>query len=130
VLNQVRICDTAAILLDDREIALAMFGRHGWRRVELALSITPDAHRHMRRLVRIAHLTLWAMAETRIIVAHVDPANLAGIRMARLVGFRPAKMRRRGVWVFRRPDGAGTKRRQRGCESGGGKEPACAASCE
>ena len=91
VLRQVRDVDSVAIYRGDDEIAVVMFGRHGWRRIEMALALSPKAAKHMRRLVRIAHLTLSAMAETRLIVARINPANPAGQRMAAAVGFRPAK---------------------------------------
>lgn len=102
VLAQVRLLDSVAIYRGDEVMALAMFARHGWRRTEMALALGPDAARHMRRLVRMAQLTLAGMAETQIIVARIHPANAAGQRMAMLVGFSPARLKRPGWWIFRR----------------------------
>lgn len=96
-------------------MALVMFGRHGWRRIEMALVIAPAAHRHMRRLVAMAQLTLGAMAETHLIIASIHPANRAGQRMAAMVGFRPSRLKTPGFWVFGRNEhGCDPRRRQRG----------------
>src|SRR4051794_7909564 len=54
VLKQIREADSAAVYRDGEAIALVMFGRHGWRRLEMALAIEPGAWRHMRKLVRMA----------------------------------------------------------------------------
>ncbi|RUW41711.1 hypothetical protein, partial [Mesorhizobium sp. M8A.F.Ca.ET.021.01.1.1] len=88
VLAQVRssLVETVGIYRGEQCLAVVYFGRHGWRRREMALSIAPEAAPHMRKLVRIAQLTLFAMAETHLIVANVHPANLAGQRMAALAG--------------------------------------------
>ncbi|TGP93834.1 MULTISPECIES: hypothetical protein [unclassified Mesorhizobium] len=94
--------ETVGIYRGEECLAVAYFGRHGWRRREFALSIAPEAAPHMRKLVRIAQLTLFAMAETHLIVANVHPANLAGQRMAALVGFRAARLKQPGVWVLRK----------------------------
>ncbi|TPN57163.1 hypothetical protein [Mesorhizobium sp. B1-1-7] len=104
VLAQVRseAVETVGIYRGDDCMAVVYFGRHGWRRREMALSVAPEAARHMGRLVRIAQLTLFAMAETHLIVATVHPANLAGQRMAVLVGFRAARLKQPGVWVLRK----------------------------
>lgn len=102
VLAQLRTAETAALYRGDQAMAVAMFARHGWRRTEVALAISRDNARHMLRFLRMAQLTLWRMADARIIVAHVDPANAAGQRMAMLAGFSPARLRRPGLWVFRR----------------------------
>lgn len=102
VLAQVRNVDSLAIYRGDQVMAVAMFGRHGWRRLEMALAISPHAAPHMRRLVRIAQLTLPAMAETHLVVAFVRPVNQAGARMAMLVGFRRARLKQAGLWVFER----------------------------
>lgn len=104
MLAQVRAAhvDTVGIYRGQDCLAVAYLGRHGWRRREFALSIAPEAAPHMRKLVRIAQLTLFAMAETHLIVANVQPANLAGQRMAALVGFRAARLKQAGVWVLRK----------------------------
>ncbi|GAA2871873.1 hypothetical protein GGQ99_000972 [Aminobacter niigataensis] len=102
VLAQIRNVDSVAVYRGDQVVAVVMFGRHGWRRTELALSLAHDAHRHMRRLVRMAQLTLFRMAETHLIVANIRPGNSAGERMAMLVGFRRSQLKQLGVWVLRK----------------------------
>lgn len=102
VLRQVRTVDSVAIYRGDEVMAVAMFDRFGWRRLEMALAIAPSAAAHMRRLVRIAQLTLPPIAQDRLIVIRVNPANVAGRRMAMLTGFRPARLRQPGFWIFRR----------------------------
>lgn len=99
-LGQSRYAETVAVLRDDVPIAAMMFARHGWRRTEVALAAAPAAAGHMGRLIRMAQLTLFPLAETRLIVAKVHPANRAGQRMASLVGFRPAKSPP-GLWILR-----------------------------
>jgi hypothetical protein len=121
VLAQVRSVDSAAVYLGDEVLALAMFGRHGWRRLEMALAIAPQAAPHMRKLVRMAQLTLSAMAETHLIVASIHPANPAGQRMAMLTGFRRARLSSRSLWVFERIGDDGTVRRRQGAERGEGE---------
>lgn len=103
LLAQARVTESVAIYRGDEPVALACLARHGWRRVEMALSLSPDAARHMRRLVRIAQLTLAAIAETRLVVIHVHPANRAGQRMAMLTGFRRARGGPADRWIYRRP---------------------------
>ncbi|RUU54768.1 hypothetical protein EOC99_28970, partial [Mesorhizobium sp. M7A.T.Ca.TU.009.01.1.1] len=74
VLAQVRAVDvvqSVAIYRGDECLALVCFGRHGWRRLEMALAVSPAAAGHMGRLVRMAQLTLFAMAETHLIVARI-----------------------------------------------------------
>jgi hypothetical protein len=102
VLAQVRTRESACIMRGDQPMLVAMFQRHGWRRTEVAMAISPDAAQHMRRILRMAQLTLWQMADARLIVAHVNPVNPAGQRMAMLIGFTPARLTRPGHWVFRR----------------------------
>ena len=102
VMAQVRTADSVAIYLNDKPLAVAMFARHGWRRVEMALAISPDAAPHMRRLIRIAQLTLPAMAETCLIVAHIRPANKVGQKMATMTGFRRARVKHPAIWIFER----------------------------
>jgi hypothetical protein len=101
VLAQTRVAETVAIYRGDEPIALAFLARHGWRRIEMALSLAPDAAQHMRRLVRIAQLTLDRVAETRLVIVHVHPANRAGQRMAMLTGFRRAIGGPVNRWVYR-----------------------------
>lgn len=102
VLSQIRNVDSVAVYRGDQVMAVVMFGRHGWRRTEMAMTVSPEAHHHMRRLVRMAQLTLFRMAETHLIVANVRPGNSAGERMAMLVGFRRARLKQLGVWVLRK----------------------------
>lgn len=101
-LAQVRNADSAAVYRGAEPMAVVMFARHGWRRVEMALAVSPAAAPHMKRLVRMAQLTLARMAEDRLVVAYVDPANSAGRRMAMLVGFRRARLKSPALWTFRR----------------------------
>jgi hypothetical protein len=102
VLAQVRAHESVAIYRGDDCLALVMFARHGWRRTEMALAIAPAAAPHLKRLVRMAQLTLTGMAESGVIVASIHPDNRAGGRMARAVGFRPARLKRKGLWIFRK----------------------------
>lgn len=118
VLAQVRTADSVAIYRGDEIMAVAMFARHGWRRLEMALAISRAAAPHMRRLVRIAQLTLPSIAQDRIVVIRVHPANSAGARMAMLTGFRPARLRQPGFWIL---EGAHGGVFRRGREEGGGR---------
>lgn len=102
VLAQVRAHESAALYRGDEPIVLVMFHRHGWRRTEMAVAFAEDARRHTRRIVRAAQLTLWQMADARLVVARVNPVNVQGQRMAMLIGFVPARLRTPGLWVFRR----------------------------
>ena len=120
-LRQQRDVDTAAVFLGDMPMAVAYFGHHGWRRIEMALSISPAAARltSMRKLVRMAQLTLLPMAETALVVANVHPANKAGQHMARLVGFRPARLREPVLWVYRKDRHERHSQSGQSCETGG-----------
>jgi hypothetical protein len=119
VLRQVRDVDSAAVYLGDQPMAAVFFGRHGWRRIEMALAIAPEARAHMKRLVRMAQLTLLPMADASLVVANVHPANRAGQRMAALVGFRPARLRSPGLWVLRKDEHEQHSQPGRGGEEGG-----------
>ena len=116
---------TVAIYRGDAEMAVAFLGRHGWRRLEMALAIGPAAAPHLRRLVRLAQMTLGAASQTHLIVARVHPANQAGARMAAMVGFQPSRLKQAGIWIFKgdRHGCDARRRRQRGAQ-GGGTEPA------
>lgn len=118
-LKQVRDNDSVAVYRGADVLAVVYFGRHGWRRVEMALAIAPAAVPHMARLVRMAQLTLFAMAETHLIVAVIRPFNRAGQRMAMLVGFQPSRLKRRDVWILRKNRHERTSRRERSGEAGG-----------
>lgn len=100
LVGQARNAETIAVYRDELPLAVVYLGPHGWRRTEMALSIAPAAAQHMRFLVRLAQMTLVGLADTRLIVASVNPANRAGQRMAVLVGFRPARTGN-ARWVFR-----------------------------
>lgn len=129
-LKQRREAQSVAVYRGDAVVAIVMFGRHGWRRQEMALALARDAHLHMRRLVRMAQLTLAAMAETSLIVAEVRPGNGAGERMAAMVGFVPARLARPGYWIFRK-GGHGRdlgRRRRSGPAGAAGGEGAAAGS--
>jgi hypothetical protein len=97
----IRFAESAAVMRGDEAIAIMMLGRHGWRRTEIAFAGSPAASAHIGRLIRMAQLTLLPLAQTRLIVAKVNPANRAGQRLASLTGFRPAKMKRRDLWILR-----------------------------
>lgn len=120
VLRQVRAVDSAAVYLGDQVMAAVFFGRHGWRRIEMALAIAPEAAAHLKKLIRMAQLTLLPMAETSLVVANVHPANRAGRRMAMLVGFRPARLRMPGLWVLRKDEHELNPQSRRGGAQGGG----------
>lgn len=134
VLAQVRNVQTVAIYRGDDCMAVIYFGRHGWRRTEMALSIAPSAARHMGRLVRMAQLTLFAMAETHLIVARIRSGNHAGQRMAMLVGFHAHGNFEPGVWILRkeRRHGFNTRRRWSGggCQESGGRTEGATAGGE
>lgn len=111
--------DTVGIYRGDECMAVVYFGRHGWRRIEMALSISPAAANHMGRLVRIAQLTLFAMAETHLIITRIRGFNAAGQRMAMLVGFHPHGDFEPGVWILRKGGHVSNPRsRQGGAQSG------------
>ena len=130
-LQQRREAQSVAVYRGDDVIAVVMFARHGWRRQEMALAVARDAHVHMRRLVRMAQLTLNAMAETSLIVAEVRPGNGAGERMAAMVGFVPARLSRPGYWIFRKGHhGGDSRRRQRGGKASPAGSAAAAAHRE
>lgn len=111
LLMQIRKSNSMAIYNGQEVLAVVMFRKHGWRRIEYAMAITAAAAPFMRRLIRYAQLTLAKLVQTdgRIFVAFIHPDNQAGQRMARLVGFRPA--RTGAMWVFR--DERSIRRRQR-----------------
>ncbi|WCA60342.1 hypothetical protein G6M16_007465 [Agrobacterium tumefaciens] len=102
-------------------------------RWEFCLSLRPPARPHMRELVRIAHLTLAALAQNRTVITHVTENNRSGVRMARLVGFRRLDQT---LWIFdgERCDGSGEGsfrgRLEQGSEAGGGEKPRSAAGGE
>lgn len=116
---------------DGQAVAFVTFASHPRRRVEFTMLVKPPAEQMMLGLVRLAHLTLCQLAQdgTRF-YAHVRPTNLAGRRMARLVGFRPLRFRDGSIWLFRetRHDGnsqhADRKDRQAGGKSASHGAPA------
>lgn len=124
VLAQVRTVETVAIYRGDECMAVVYFGRHGWRRTEMALSIAPSAAKHMGRLVRMAQLTLFAMAETHLIVARIRSSNHAGQRMAMLVGFHAHGHFEPGVWILRKERHHEGPLRERRGQGGGQAERA------
>ncbi|MGG7535346.1 hypothetical protein [Rhizobium sp. 12,4] len=92
------IGDSMSISAGDELLALAFLvpDRHG--RLELAMSVKPEARRHMLSLCRLAHLTLCRFAETgSVIICHVAVGNRAGERMARLTGFSHVDDT---LWIF------------------------------
>jgi hypothetical protein len=129
------IGDSMAIAEGDDLLALAFLCRDDLGQLEFALAIKPEASRHMRRLCRLAHLTLGRLAETgTVIICHVMTGNETGARMARLVGFVPSQGT---MWIFKgAADDAsdiGIVRRQQfelGGDESGGEFGAAAASGE
>ncbi|HHV67279.1 MAG TPA: hypothetical protein GXX48_06505 [Ochrobactrum intermedium] len=99
---QKRTSDTIAYLdRDDQLLAVAMLLARRSRRIEFALALDRAALPHMRTLIRIAHLTLSQMLDAGLVVfCRINPFNKAGQRMARLVGFRPARLKDTSVWIF------------------------------
>jgi hypothetical protein len=90
-----------SLAIDDGDhlLALAFLCRDDLGRFEFALAIKPEASAHMRRLCRLAHLTLGRLAETgTVIICHVMTGNETGVRMARLVGFVPSEGT---MWIFK-----------------------------
>ena len=76
-------------------------------RFEFCLAATVRAKAHMRRLIRIAHLTFSRLAQTGAIVsARVRSGNKTGQRMARLAGFHPdPDTPELWIWDARKDDG-------------------------
>ncbi|WP_127523658.1 hypothetical protein [Mesorhizobium sp. Z1-4] len=102
VLAQVRTADSLAVYRGSEPLAVVMLARHGWRRTEMAMAIRREAAPHMRRLIRLAQLTLFRLAQDRLIVVSIQPSNLAGQRMAMLSGFCRARLKNPFLWVYRR----------------------------
>ena len=72
-------------------LAIAMLRTRSCGRLELALMIGRAAIPHMRALVRQAHLTLSALCQHHCVFAVIHPANVAGQRMAALIGMKPVR---------------------------------------
>lgn len=104
ILFQARTFDSTAIYLGDTCLAVAMMRQRSCLRIEFALAIRREASAHMRPLIRIAQLTLGAIAQDHLVFARVHPANQQGQRMARLTGFVKS---RAGVeiWIWRGQNG-------------------------
>lgn len=100
---QRRKCQTIAYYGASGELlAIAMMYPWRARRVELAMSIQRAAVPHMLQLVKTAQLTLSQIADAGILVfARIHPLNRAGQRMARLCGFRRAKLNDQSIWIWR-----------------------------
>lgn len=95
-------CDTIAFYADGELLAVAMLYRVRARLVEMGLAIAPAAARHMCALARQAQLTLSRIAQTGTLVfARIDPGHRPGLRMGRLVGFRPGRMRDPQIWLWK-----------------------------
>jgi hypothetical protein len=101
VLAQLRNDDSAAVYRDGEPVALVMF-RNRFGSIQMALCLSPDAVPHLRRLVRLAQLTLDRLAHDRPVVARVRPGHRPGERMAAMVGFRRVRAGQAGWWVYRR----------------------------
>lgn len=98
---QGRLFPTTAVYRRGDLMAVAFFRAQSCGRLEFALSVSPDAAPHMRSLIRLAHQTLEAVRQSHLVFAKVDPANLAGVRMARLTGFEPSRAGP-DIWIFQR----------------------------
>lgn len=95
-------CDTIAYFAGGELLAVAMFFPVRRRLVELALAFAPAAARHMRALVRQAHLTLSRIAQTGVLVfARVEVGYARGARLAGLSGFSPGRLRDRQIWLWK-----------------------------
>ena len=129
------IGDSMSISAGGELLAVAFLVADRQGRLELAMSVKPEAAHRMLSLCRLAHLTLSRFAETgSVIICHVAVGNRAGERMARLVGFSHADDT---LWIFNGDggdveNGAGIvrRRRRRRCEEGSGGKPAAAAGGE
>ncbi|MGR6465437.1 hypothetical protein [Rhizobium sp. PAMB 3182] len=127
--------DTAAFLDGEAAVAVGYLVPVKAGEREFCLAILKAARPHMRELVRIAHLTLSAVAQNDRVICRISEGNRTGERMARLVGFQPEGG---GVWIFTgdRHDEDSQRafrrrqqqRQQR--DEGSGKEPAAAAGGE
>lgn len=102
LIRQRRMSDTIAYFgPGDQVLALAMLLSWRKRRIEFALSLNRAALPYIRQLIRIAHLTLSQMRDAGLLIfCRVNPLNKAGQRMARLVGFRPARLKDTSIWIF------------------------------
>lgn len=94
--------ESVMVLEDGAPIAAAFIVPDGTGRRELCLAIASRARVHMRELCRAAHLILSRMSEDGEVVCYVVPENRAGVRMARIVGFRPDPDHRYR-WIFQDP---------------------------
>lgn len=121
LLLQALRADAVSIRIDGAPVALAMLYRESPRVRELCVAFAPSAGRHMRRLLRLAQLTLPALRQDGgVIVARIRTDNAAGWRMARLAGFRPAGAEGERLWVFDERNCEGpVRRRQRQRDTGG-----------
>jgi hypothetical protein len=98
---------------------------------EFCLALHAGARENMRELCRAAQLILGRMAEDGPIISYVVPENRAGVRMARIVGFRPdPEHRYRWILGGRNDDIQGTFRRQRRREEAGGGRRGAAGGLE
>lgn len=108
--------DTLSIRIDGEPVAVAMFFPETDTRSELCVLLAPEAARVMRRLVRVAQLTLPRIADHGVTI--LVRTNPAGARMAALAGFR-ATGEAGGLMIWRGGDeqgGANAVRRGRRVE--------------
>lgn len=102
-LLQGRTSDTIAFVDGGKPVAMVMMQRQRASRVELAITFTREAARHMRRLMRFAQLTLRRIAQTGTLVyVRIPPANRQAGRMAAMTGFSPGGMRDPAIWIWKR----------------------------
>lgn len=129
ILAQLREHQSAAVYRGDICLAIAMFDVTHPAGTEMALSISRSAAPYLKTMIRMAQLTLTAMAETSPIVATVRPGHRPGERMAAAVGFKPSG--EPGIWIFRKDEhGESIRRRILNGETRSGIEPAPAAGGE
>lgn len=99
---QVRRCPSLIVCHEGQHVALVSF--YTWRnhRVEFTMLVKPLASQMMLALIRLAHLTLCRFAHDGILVfAHIRSSDARAARMARLVGFKPAKFGDGSIWLFK-----------------------------
>lgn len=101
LLVQRMMAETLAIYTAHGELlGVAYLYQERRKRTLFALAIRSVAARHMRSLIRFAHLTLRNFMDTgRLVYAQVHPLNSSGQRMAKMTGFRQSGFNEH-VWIF------------------------------
>lgn len=100
---QTRKSQALVVMVDGRPVAMAMLGQQRRHRCELALAFLPEAADHMRRLIRLAQLTLRRIAQTGTLVfVRIAPHNRQARRMARMTGFSPGRLPDPSIWLWKK----------------------------